>query len=163
MELTELKGVPIRIEIGPKDIAKGEYVAVRRDTFQKTTYSLSSLTKDVPALLKTIQNDMFTRAKKEFDQHVVKLTDWKDVVPALDAKNVMLVPWCEDSDCEDTIKERSAKKALAEGEVQDDKAPSMGAKSLCIPFEQPKEGVHGLKCIQCDMVAKTWALFGRSY
>jgi prolyl-tRNA synthetase len=163
VKLTKLKGVPIRIEIGPKDIAKSEYVAVRRDTFQKATYSLSSLTTEVPALLKTIQSDMFTRAKKEFDQHVVKLTEWKDVVPALDAKNIILVPWCEDSDCEDTIKERSGKKDLGEGEVQDDKAPSMGAKSLCIPFEQPKGGVAGLKCIQCDMDAKIWGLFGRSY
>ena len=106
---------------------------------------------------------MFTRAKEQFDQHVVKLTKWEDVIPSLDAKNVILVPWCEGSECEDTIKERSGKRELVEDEVQDDKAPSMGAKSLCIPFEQPKEGVHGLKCIQCNMEAKVWGLFGRSY
>lgn len=149
--------------MGPKDIAKGEYIAVRRDNFQKSTYPLTSLKSDIPAVLKSIQKDMFTRAKEQYDQHVVKLTKWEDVAPALDAKNVILVPWCEDSECEDTIKERSGKKELAEGEVQDDKAPSMGAKSLCIPFEQPKEGVHGLKCIQCNMDAKVWGLFGRSY
>ena len=106
---------------------------------------------------------MFTRAKHDFDSHVVKLTKWEDVVPTLDAKNCILVPWCEDSECEDTIKERSGRKELAEGEVQDEKAPSMGAKSLCIPFEQPSEGVEGLKCIQCDRDAKVWGLFGRSY
>lgn len=106
---------------------------------------------------------MFIKAKKEYDSHVVKLTKWEDVVPTLDAKNVILVPWCADSECEDAIKERSGKKELAEGEVQDDRAPSMGAKSLCIPFEQPKEGVEGLECIQCNMKAKVWGLFGRSY
>jgi prolyl-tRNA synthetase len=106
---------------------------------------------------------MFGRAKKSYDEHIVKLTEWKDVVATLDAKNVLLVPWCNQSECEDTIKERSGRKELADGEVQDDKAPSMGAKSLCIPFEQPAEGVEGLECIQCGMKAKVWGLFGRSY
>ena len=136
---------------------------MRRDTLGKVTCKLSSVTTDIPALLKTIQKDMYLRAKNDFDTHVVKLTEWKDVVPTLDAKNIILVPWCEDSECEDTIKDRSAKKDLAEGEVQDERAPSMGAKSLCIPFEQPAEGVHGLNCIQCGKTAKVWALFGRSY
>ena len=106
---------------------------------------------------------MFTRAKREFEQHVIKLTKWSDVVPTLDGKNVILVPWCEESECEDEIKERSGRKELAEGEEQDDRAPSMGAKSLCIPFEQPAEGVKGLQCIQCGKEAKVWGLFGRSY
>ena len=136
---------------------------MRRDTFQKSTHSLDTLTQDIPALLKTIQKDMFNRAKEERDRHVVKLTNWNDVVKTLDAKNVILVPWCRDSECEDTIKERSGRKELTEGEVQDERAPSMGAKSLCIPFEQPSEGVAGLKCIQCNMEAKVWGLFGRSY
>jgi prolyl-tRNA synthetase len=106
---------------------------------------------------------MFTRAKKEFDQHIVKLTEWKDVVPTLNAKNVILVPWCQESQCEDDIKERSGRKELADGEAPDDRAPSMGAKSLCIPLEQPSEGVKGLRCIQCSKEAKVWGLFGRSY
>ena len=106
---------------------------------------------------------MYTKAKQTYDSHVVKLTNWADVVPVLDAKNVILIPWCNQSDCEDMIKERSGKKELAEGEVQDDRAPSMGAKSLCIPFEQPSEGVHGLKCLQCGLDAKVWGLFGPSY
>jgi prolyl-tRNA synthetase len=164
LDLTNyVQGVPIRIEIGPKDLAKGEYVAVRRDTFEKATLLLTSLTTDIPALLKTIQADMYKKAKKEFDQHIVKLTNWKEVIPALDKKNVILVPWCEEGSCEDLIKERSGRKELIEGEVQDDRAPSMGAKSLCIPFEQPVEGVNGLLCIQCNKEAKVWGLFGRSY
>jgi prolyl-tRNA synthetase len=106
---------------------------------------------------------MYAKAKLAYDTHIVKLTSWADVIPALDAKNVILVPWCNESDCEDTIKERSGKRELVEGETQDEKAPSMGAKSLCIPFAQPEEGVHGLKCVQCGKEAKVWGLFGRSY
>jgi prolyl-tRNA synthetase len=60
---------------------------------------------------------MFTHARKEFNQHVVKLTKWKDVVPTLNAKNVILVPWCQESQYEDDIKERSGRKELAEGEA----------------------------------------------
>jgi prolyl-tRNA synthetase len=110
---------------------------------------------------------MFIKAKKEYDSHVVKLTDWDDVIPTLDRKNVILVPWCEDSECEDIFKERSSKQESADadspGERADERAPSMGAKSLCIPFEQPSEGVTDLKCIQCGKDAKVWGLFGRSY
>jgi prolyl-tRNA synthetase len=158
-----LQGIPIRIEIGPKDIAKGEYIAVRRDTFAKQTLPLTSLSSEIPALLNTIQHDMFVRAKQQFDSHVIKLHHWKDVVPTLDAKNLILIPWCNEGQCEDEIKERSGKRELSEGETEDDRAPSMGAKSLCIPLEQPKEGVEGLECIQCGMKAKVWGLFGRSY
>jgi prolyl-tRNA synthetase len=106
---------------------------------------------------------MFLRAQNEYNSHVVKLTEWKDVVPTLDAKNVLLVPWCQVPECEDTIKERSGKRELAEGETEDERAPSMGAKSLCIPKKQPEEGVEGLKCIQCGKKATVWGLFGRSY
>ena len=106
---------------------------------------------------------MFIRAKETYDSRVVKVHNWKDVVPTLDGRNLILIPWCNESQCEDEIKERSGKRELAEGETEDDRAPSMGAKSLCIPLEQPTEGVEGLDCIQCGMKAKVWGLFGRSY
>jgi prolyl-tRNA synthetase len=106
---------------------------------------------------------MLSRARQVRDAHVIQLTKWDDVVPALDAKNVILVPWCRDGKCEDTIKERSSKKNDPDAGPQDEKAPSMGAKSLCIPFDQPEEGVAGLKCIQCGKEALVWGLFGRSY
>lgn len=98
------------------------------------------------------------------DAHVVKLTDWDDVVPTLDRKNLILVPWCENSECEDIFKERSSKRETENCDSPvDERAPSMGAKSLCIPFEQPSEGVTNLKCIQCGKDARVWGLFGRSY
>jgi prolyl-tRNA synthetase len=63
----------------------------------------------VHALLETIQKDMFTRARDEYRAHIKAITSWDEVVPALDAKNVIVMPWCEVEACEDDIKERSGK------------------------------------------------------
>ena len=86
---------------------------------------------DISALLKTIQTDMFVRAKNTYDSRVLKLSDWHNVIPMLDNRNVLLVPWCEGSECENTFKKRSTRQALL-----DPRAPSMGAKSLCIPLRR---------------------------
>ena len=100
-----------------------------------------------------MHDDLLTKAKQEFDEHRVKVDEWKDFVPTLNKKNVILSPWCGDADCEDDIKDSSAKKDDGEEEV-DEKAPSMGAKSLCIPFEQPelKEGQNVLNVIEKQLL-----------
>ena len=78
-------------------------------------------------------------------------------------KNLILAPWCETTECEDGVKEKSAKVVNGDGPV-DEKAPSMGAKTLCIPFDQPKDGVKpGQKCFACQKDAKRYTLWGRSY
>ncbi|KAF9911796.1 ribose-phosphate pyrophosphokinase 1 [Linnemannia zychae] len=162
----ELRGVPVRLEVGPKDVKANTALAARRDNGEKSTISHETLVKDVRDLLDTVQSDMFTRAKEIRDASVIKVEDWKDFVPALDAKNFCLIPWCEEPACEDEIKEKSARTGLATEEAQDDKAPSMGAKSLCIPLEQPQDKpiIAGeTKCTSCGKDAKRWALFGRSY
>lgn len=161
----ELKGVPLRLELGPGEI-KGSYVSTaRRDTGAKAKMPLAGLATGVPALLTTIQADMFAKADKSFKSHVKQVTDWKDFVPLLNAKNVILMPHCLEEACEDDVKERSARGKDADGaeqeEAQDARAPSMGAKSLCVPFEQP-EGELG-RCTACERPAKAWCLFGRSY
>lgn len=109
---------------------------------------------------------MFNKAKAAFDSHRVQLTNWDDFVPTLNGKNVVLVPHCEGEKCEDEVKEKSAKKALGDGVAEDKQAPAMGAKSLCIPFDQPAGITQGeTKCINpdCTNLAKAWVLFGRSY
>lgn len=82
-------------------------------------------------------------------------------MPALNSKNVCLIPHCLTEECEDELKKLSAR--AEESDVpQDEKAPSMGAKSLCIPFDQP-EGIEvGTKCLQpsCERKAEKWCLFG---
>lgn len=81
----------------------------------------------------------------------------------LNGKNHVIIPWCEVESCEDAIKERSARTS-EEGEAEDARAPSMGAKSLCIPFDQEQFGsIEGLNCPQCGVKAKRWTMFGRSY
>jgi len=158
----EQKGVPIRLEIGPKDIEKSQTVAVRRDNSVKSTLSLSALPNTIPSLLEQIQSDMYARAKETFDQRLIQVTEWDQVVPTLDNKCIVVLPWCENEKCEDDIKERSGRSA----EQVDERAPSAGAKSLAIPFDQSKWDpiVPGkTKCPACGTDAKRWTMFGRSY
>lgn len=126
----ELKGVPLRIEFGPKDLANGVISTARRDTNEKATISLTDLATGVRKLLEQIQNDMFSRAKKEYDTHRKQITDWNEIIPALNGKNVVLIPHCLDGDCADAVKDETAKKGQAANAVEDSKAPSMGAKGM---------------------------------
>ncbi|KIY48495.1 proline-tRNA ligase [Fistulina hepatica ATCC 64428] len=158
----EQKGVPLRLEIGPKDIEKNQTLAVRRDTGEKAAVPLDGLVTSVSSLLTTIQADMYTKARDTYFSRLREITRWEDVVPTLDAKCVVVLPWCEREACEDDIKDRSAR---ASGPT-DERAPSAGAKSLCIPFDQsrwtPIEPGK-TKCPACGHDAKRWSMFGRSY
>ena len=104
------QGTPVRLEIGPRDVSSNQVMGIRRDTFEKKPIPLSELTTRVPELLDTIQREMFERAKKTYDEHVKIVLKWDDFVPMLDAKNFVLIPWCETGQCEDQIKENSARK-----------------------------------------------------
>ncbi|KAK4174886.1 putative bifunctional aminoacyl-tRNA synthetase [Triangularia setosa] len=161
----EMKGVPVRLEFGPKDAAKDVVSFARRDTGEKGTIPIAELTTKVPELLETIQQDMYNKAEKTFREHRVKITNWDEVVPALDSKNVVIIPSCLVPACEDRIKELTRGEDLPEG-PDGQKVPSMGMKSLCIPFEQPEGLVKGeTKCLspECDRLAEAFCMFGRSY
>lgn len=158
----ELKGVPLRVEFGPKDYENQQVTAVRRDNNQKYSVKLDELATRIPEILEEMQKGLLEKARKDFDEHRVIVNEWKDFVPTLNAKNVIVAPWCGGAECEDDIKDSSAKKDDGEDEEVDEKAPSMGAKSLCIPFEQP-ELKEGQKCVRCDEKAVTYCMFGRSY
>ncbi|KAI9809754.1 MAG: ribose-phosphate pyrophosphokinase 1 [Sarcosagium campestre] len=162
----ELKGVPLRLEVGPAEVEAKSVSTARRDTGQKDKISVSDLTKAVPELLKTIQTDLYNKANSSFKSHVKKLTSWNEFVPALNDKNVILMPHCLKEKCEDEVKDLSARKDDGDDTPEDARAPSMGAKSLCIPFEQPDGIVKGeTKCTNpnCSNLADKWCLFGRSY
>ncbi|KAF8067771.1 hypothetical protein FPV67DRAFT_1416024 [Lyophyllum atratum] len=158
----EQKGVPIRLEIGPNDLAKQQTLTVRRDTGAKSPVSLNDIGNTINSLLKTIQSEMFERARDTYYSRLKEITNWDDVVPTLDNKGIAVIPWCEVEACEDDIKERSGRSA----EPQDERAPSAGAKSLAIPFDQslwtPIEPGK-TKCPACGKDAKRWTMFGRSY
>ena len=158
----ELKGVPLRIELGPKDIEKGQVTVVRRNDSRRYNIALGELETRIPEIMDEMHNDLFAKAKEAFDSHRVVVNEWKDFVPNLNKKNVILAPWCGVMECEEDIKDSSAKQDDGEEIEVDEKAPSMGAKSLCIPFDQPKLK-EGQKCVKCERKAIQYCMFGRSY
>eukprot|EP01137_Pigoraptor_chileana_P007189 Opistho-2@52444 len=107
-----------------------------------------------------MHKDMFAKASAERKAHTKIISEWKEFVPALDGKNLVLAPWCEAKACEEEVKKRSTKSDDAAGDAS---GAAMGAKSLCIPFEQPKPIEAGQKCFQCGGEAHSYTLFGRSY
>ena len=163
----ELKGVPLRLEFGPKDSANHVVTASRRDQEGKTTIPISSLDKDVPALLDTIHNDLFKRADDDYRAHRKVIRNWDEFVPSLNDKNVNIIPHCLGDKCEDEVKELSKRTSVGDDTTEDARAPSMGAKSLCIPDEQPDTSLEAgeMKCLNpnCEQKAKKWVMFGRSY
>ena len=156
----ELKGVPIRMELGPRDVKNNQVVLVRRDTGQKITEKGDGLASRVQDLLTQIQTDMFAKAKKELDDNLIVAKTWNEFVGALDKSKIIMAPFCGIEECEDEIKELSK----ADVEVEPG-APSMGAKSLCIPFQQPASVEKGTKCVkpECQRKPEFYTLFGRSY
>lgn len=104
-----MQGVPVRLEIGPADLAKRQALSVRRDNGVKAPIPLDGIGAAVTTLLNVIQHEMYTRAKEVFDSRLKAITNWADVVPTLDGKNVVVMPWCEEEACEDDIKERSGR------------------------------------------------------
>uniref|UniRef100_A0A672L2A8 Bifunctional glutamate/proline--tRNA ligase-like n=1 Tax=Sinocyclocheilus grahami TaxID=75366 RepID=A0A672L2A8_SINGR len=145
----ELKGVPIRLEVGPKDLKRGQFVAVRRDTGEKLTVPEADAEKKILNLLEEIQNNLFKRASDDLHKHMVVADTMEDIVQ---------IPFCGGIECEDWIKKTTAKdQDLEPG------APSMGAKSLCIPFEPLKTLQAGQMCVSGKEPAQFYTLFGRSY
>jgi len=157
----ELKGVPVRLEIGQRELDNKEIVAVRRDTKEKITISQSKLVDGLKDLLINIQQNLFQKAKKAKDEHTMSAKTWDEFLDHLNNKNIVRVPFCCTSECEGDVKVKSAEESRAQ--VMDQQFELTGsAKSLCIPFEQP-DLPKGTKCFACDKTAEAWTLFGRSY
>ncbi|RVE44602.1 hypothetical protein evm_010740 [Chilo suppressalis] len=159
----ELKGVPIRVELGPKDMAKGEIVAVRRLTGDKLTLKRTKAPAELSALLERTHDEMFAKATKDRDARLSVHTKWNDFTEALEKKHILMAPFCGEIPCEDNIKKDSAR--TDDDATTDVKAPAMGAKSLCIPFEPPRQLTDSDVCIHpaCKSKPKFITLFGRSY
>jgi prolyl-tRNA synthetase len=162
----EIKGVPLRIEVGPRDVENNSYLVARRDQalltpVPKEAVAHANLVSRARELLDTIQSDMLERAKKARDERIVRVTEWKDFVRTLDGRNIVLAPWCDRVACEEDIKDKSGKEAKDAQEAGGFQLTA-SAKSLCIPFDQP-EAVESYKCFCCGEQAKVWCLFGRSY
>uniref|UniRef100_A0A4W4HEU9 Bifunctional glutamate/proline--tRNA ligase n=1 Tax=Electrophorus electricus TaxID=8005 RepID=A0A4W4HEU9_ELEEL len=154
----ELKGVPIRLEVGPKDLKQGQCVAVRRDTGEKVVLPDAETEKMIKLLLEEIQDNLFKRASVDLKEHMVAADTMDEFQKELDQGKIVQIPFCGGIECEDWIKKTTAKdQDLEPG------APSMGAKSLCIPFRPLKTLQPGQMCVSGKEPAQHYTLFGRSY
>jgi bifunctional glutamyl/prolyl-tRNA synthetase len=156
----EVKGVPIRVEIGPRDMRNDQFVMVSRVTGEKQSINRSVAIDNIQMMLKDIHQALYTKAKHDMESHTVVLEDWNEFCNSLDKKMIIMAPFCGEVSCEDLIKKMSTR-----DEPVEPGAPAMGAKSLCIPFTQPKELPSHTKCIRdgCTNEAQWYTLFGRSY
>lgn len=161
----EQKGVPIRIEVGPRDIEQGSVRLVLRYSGEKSDHKVEGIGDTVKSQLDFIQADMLAKAKETRDSHLVKITEWEKFVPELEKHNLVLTPWCggEHQEWEEWVKTKSREETLKDGDEEDERtATSVAAKTLCIPFDQP-ELPQGTKCIASGLPATCWVLWGRSY
>jgi len=169
----ELKGMPLRIEVGPKDLEKNTAVFARRDNGEKRTVegvlTVPFIAKsEVLDTLDNIQASMFKRAKQQMDSSLVRVytgetsdNGWKDFLANLSKGHLIQAPFCNTPPCEDKIKELSSAGADVEAG-----APSMGAKGLCMPFKPLEDLKDTEKCCICPGCSKKpvgVTMFGRSY
>uniref|UniRef100_A0A0K0DCT0 proline--tRNA ligase n=1 Tax=Angiostrongylus cantonensis TaxID=6313 RepID=A0A0K0DCT0_ANGCA len=154
----ELKGVPVRIEIGPKDLAADQVTVVLRYNGQKYAVKWSRIVDECKRLLEEIHVNMYNKVLAARDAHMKICYNFEEFKQLLDEKFILLSPFCGEIACEDEIKKAST------SEEADGGVSLMGAKTLCIPLEQPKETLPD-QCIfpVCKNKARFFALFGRSY
>ena len=139
----EMRGIPVRIEIGPKDIENGQCVIVRRDTRDKYTVAFDNVERELAKILETMQKDMFERAKKHRDEHITDAHDYREFIRVLERNpGFIRAMWCGGLDCELKIKEETT------------------ATSRCIPFEQEKLSDV---CVCCGKPAKHMVFWGKAY
>jgi len=139
----EMRGVPLRLEIGPKDIAKGQVMLARRDTGEKIAVKEEKLVEIVKELLDNIQENLFTRAKKFLEENIREASDYNEFKKIIEKQRGLIKTyWCGSKDCEDKIKEETK------------------ASIRCIPFKQ--EEASG-KCIYCGKESSTLVYFARAY
>jgi prolyl-tRNA synthetase len=107
----EMCGVPIRIEVGPRDLEEGKVVMFRRDTCTKEFYTLENLTDEVSSLLKTIQSDMLEAARVRRDERIIEADDVNGILAGVEGGNFVKAGWCGNRECEDEIKAKTAASA----------------------------------------------------
>ncbi len=139
----EMRGIPLRVEVGPKDIEAGQAVVVRRDTREKYIVSFDELAAKIGEILEQMQKDMYNRAlaHREANTHVA--ADWDEFTDILEHKQGFIKGmWCGDQECEIAIKDET------------------GATTRCMPFEQ--EHISDV-CVHCGKPAKKMVYFGKAY
>jgi len=139
----ELRGVPVRIELGPRDIEAGKCVVVRRDTLEKIEVELNELHTKLQEILDEIQKNMFEECKQRVINKTTTATNLEEFVKNINEnQGYVKTMWCGDEECENKIKELT------------------GAHSRCIPFEQ--EHISDT-CVCCGKKADKMEVWGRQY
>ncbi len=139
----ELKGVPLRIEIGPKDLEKKQVTLARRDTFERTAAKEEEVVQAVRKMLEEIQANLYRRAKKFLESHITTVKNYEEFKKALKNKGGFIKAcWCSSSTCEEKIKEET------------------GATIRLIPFEKEEPFSN---CVYCGKEAKEVVYFAKAY
>lgn len=138
----ELLGIPLRIELGPKDVDAGQAVCVRRDTREKAFVKLGDVPAEVKRLLAQIQHDLFAKAKERRDGSMHKVDTKKEFAERCETGGFLLAHWCGSRACEKAVTEETK------------------ATIRCIPLNNPQEAGH---CIHCNGASKERVLFARAY
>jgi len=136
----EMKGVPLRIELGPRDIESGNALGFRRDTLEKQEYNLENIVEEITALLETVQKDMLEAARVRRDERIVYANDMAGILQGVESGKFVKAGWCGCRECEDKVKIETAATArvFAEGETAE-------------------------KCAVCGKKAKHVIIFARAY
>ena len=140
---SEMRGIPLRLEMGPRDIENGECVLVRRDTFEKITVKLDNLEETITKLLDEIQQNMYDTCKKRMEAKTTIAHNLEEFQANMNKEQGFIkAMWCGSAECEEKIKELTS------------------AKSRCIPFEQEHIGDT---CVCCGKKADKMVIWGRQY
>ena len=139
-----MKGVPLRLEVGPRDLEQGVVTAVRRDTGEKSTIPMGEISRQLPLLLKEIQDNLFQQAlafREENTHFVQNYAEFKTILQ--EKMGLLQAFWCGDTDCEEKVKEETK------------------ATIRCIPpgLEQKEKGV----CLFCGKESSQLVYFARAY
>ncbi|MDO8627063.1 MAG: proline--tRNA ligase [Candidatus Diapherotrites archaeon] len=138
----ELQGIPLRLELGPKDLEKNQVVLVRRDSGEKTFVKISELKKEIEKQLQEMHSSLLKKSKEATEKAIIDVKNFDEFKKALEQKKYIRAFFCETPECEKEISEPTT------------------AKSSCIPFGQ-KESKE--KCFKCGKPATRQTLFAKSY
>lgn len=140
---SEMRGIPVRVELGPRDLAEGQAVLVRRDTHEKITVALDQIGEKAGELLAQIQHDMLERARAHREAHTYTAVNSQELKELADNKpGFIKAMWCGDEACENRLKEET------------------GVTSRCIPFHQ--EQISD-RCVCCGKPAAKMIYWGKAY